>query len=253
MNGGWYKRGDEIKDDDFKNSNPIYRKLPEFWLSEGKENARNIMFIDDPNFFVNRITLKIGEDFVTFTSLGEDDPAIAKGYRPTPCLVHTIFDLTPFKDKKGNERKYSRKLYFVKGKDSRDRLEERRANSGGSLVGIKMKIMRLGEKSPNTGNDLQVLGKVDLSKMTIPAEDLKPFNYIEMLAPPTAAQIEAALKYAAPPSNSKKKSKTVSRDSLDNADPFATESLGGPAHGADPAGGDFGPEPQFDSADEIPF
>jgi len=256
--GGWYKRGDEIKDEDFKTSNQIYRKIPEFWIKEGKDNGRNVLFLDDPNFLVMRIMLKVGDDFVSFTSLGEECPAVAKGYNPTACLVHTVLDLTPYKDKKGVEKKYFKKIYLVKGKDSRDRMEERRSNAGGSIQGIKMKIMRLGEKSPNSGNDLQVLGRIDLSKMNIPADDLKPLDYMDLLAPPTRAQIEAVLKYAAPPNG--KKSKTVSRDSLAETDPFATEaSQGQPGPGVeagDPgniANGDFAPEPEFGNADEIPF
>jgi hypothetical protein len=250
----WMQKGDNLKQSELMKSS-TKPNVYGFWLNPGVENARNILFLDDPQILIASHSLWIDGKSEDYTCLVEDCPACAKNYWRTPIMPYTILDLTPFKDKTGKERKYSRKPFLAKGKTVIELLEDRRMNSGGTLAGLKIRVIRSEKKSANCGDDFQVLGRIDIANMNLPKEDIKLYDYAELLRPVTAKQLEAALKYAAPPKG--KKSRTVSRDSLAETDPFATETehhqemAGTP--GADTASGDFGPEPQFNSSDEIPF
>ena len=230
----WLKKGDEVSSKEFLSSGNT-KNTNEFWLKSGKENMRNIIFLDDPGVGFARHTLKIGENFESLTCLDADCPMCAKGYWKTPCIVFSILDLTPWKDKQGNEKKYFKKTLLIKGKAMMELISVRRDANGGTLAGLKMSVLRTDDKAPNSGDDFSVLGKVDLSKLPVDdKKDIQPFNYEELFAPLSIAQVEAKMKYAAPPMSGKNKKSGNSRAALG-------------------ASNDFGPEPQFNASEEIPF
>lgn len=227
----WLKKGEEISKPDFFDTGSQKRRN-EFWLKEGNDNARKVIFLDDPQVGFSQHGLKIGDNFESVTCLGEGCAACAQNFYKTPAMPFTVLDLTPFTDKDGKERKYFKKVFLAKGKKVIEMLNARRDSNGGTLAGIKMKIIRSTDKDPACGNDFIVEGKVDISKLQVEKpEDRKPFDYEQLYAPLTASQLEAKLKYAAAP-NSKKKKATASRAGL-------TE--------------EFGDEPTFDASSEIPF
>jgi len=235
----WIKKGEDIKKPEFFDTGSQKRKN-EFWLKEGNENSRKVIFLDDPQIGFSQHGLKIGENFESVTCLGEDCAACAQNFYKTPAMPFTILDLTPYTDKEGKERKYFKKIYLAKGKKVIEMLNSRRDSNGGTLAGLKMKITRSTEKDPACGNDFIIEARVDLKKLSVDKpEDLKPYDYESLYAPLSKSQLEAKLKYAASP-NSKKKKATVSRAGL-------TEEFG------DSASIDFESEPTFNAEESIPF
>lgn len=234
---GWLKSGEDLKKKEFFDTGSS-KKRNEFWVKVGIENARNVIFLDDPEIGFAVHGLKIGDDFETITCAGEDCPACAKNYYKTPVMVFTVLDLTPFTDKDNKERKYFKKPFLAKGKATIEKINMRKSENGGSLKGLKIKITRTTDKSAACGDDFVAVGRTDLSKLPVEkAEDLVPFNYEEIYAPLSASQIESKLKYAAPPGGKFKKTATGSRGDL--AGDFGAEATG-PALGAD-------------GSEEIPF
>lgn len=231
----WLKKGEDLNSKDFLSSGNT-RNKPEFWLKAGKDNARKVIFLDDPNIGFAQHTLKIKDDFERLTCLDDDCPMCAAGYYKTPCLVFSVLDITPYKDKNGVEHQYYKKVLVIRGKAMKEIIDSRREANGGTLKGLKMQIMRTDDKAPNSGDDYQVLGRIDLTKLKYEKkEDAEPFNYEEMYAPLTVGQISAKIKFAAPPNNKKKKAATTPRSEI-----------GG-------FGDDTSPEPSFDTEDSIPF
>ena len=220
----WLKRGEELRSKDFLESN-VKKQVREFWLKPGLDKARKVIFIDDPVIGFKQHTFKVNDQFDKYTCLESDCPACAKGYYASPVTVMTILDLTPYTDKDGKQKPYYKTIYAVRGQAMMNIIEARRSANGGSLAGIKMQIMRSTDKEPSSGDDLQVLGKVDLSKLPVESkEDLVALDYEKLYAPISASKLEAVMKYAAPPTSYKKKSATATRQSL--ADFGETSSAG---------------------------
>lgn len=224
----WLKKGEEINKPEFFDTG-VRRNTREFWLKPGKENARDIIFLDDPDVAFHQHSLKIGEDYERITCLEEACPACARSYYKTAAFPFTILDTTPFKDKEGKERKYSKKIFLIRGKAMKEVIDSRREANGGTLAGLKIRVMRTDDKAPNSGDDIQVLGRVNLEKLPVEKEDdRKPFEYEEMYKPLSPSQMESKLKIASPPQSRKKKAATAARTDLGG---FGDEAMNPPPFG----------------------
>lgn len=210
----WLKKGEDLNSKEFLSTGSS-RYKPEFWLKSGKEFSRKVIFLDDPGVGFNQHTLKIKDAFEKLTCLDDSCPMCAANYYKTACFVFTVLDTTPYKDKNGVEKPYYKKVLVIRGKAMKQIIDSRREANGGSLKGLKMQIMRTNDKAPNSGDDYQVLGKVDLEKLPYDKkEDRDAYDYEEMYAPLSASQVEAKLKYAAPPNQKNKKSTTTPRSEI---------------------------------------
>lgn len=209
----WFAKGNDANRSALMSAT-TQKKVQSFWLKVGE--SRELIFVDDPQFLINEVSLKKTntDQIEQYTCSGVDCPMIAAGYTPYPIEVYTVIDLTPWKDDKGVEHKFTRRLFKAKGKKTIELLKDRRQTAGGSLVGVKMKVKRMTEKSTNCGDDFQVLGKVDLSK--VPDEAKKIFEYENILAPLDSKRLEGILKYSYPPGNSKNKQYSKNAASMDD-------------------------------------
>lgn len=231
----WLKKGSELQSKDFLSSGTT-KSYPDFWLKPGKENARKIIFIDDPDAGFGSHTIKIGENYETLTCLGDECPMCVAGYYRVPTFVFTILDCTPWTDNKGVDHQYYKKILRIRGRSMKEIIDARRDANDGTLKGVKMTVMRTGDKEPSSGDDYQVTGRIDLSKLQLEKpEDGKPFDYLSLFEPLSIAKIEAKLKYAAPPQKANKKKNTTPRSALSSF------------------GDDDSQQPQFDESEAMPF
>lgn len=192
----WFAKGGDAKSQQFRDSaksNSIFR----FFMDSGQ--AKEVVFLDDAMFMVKEHFVKLGpKKFETFTC-SDDGDCILCGMKQRVGVseYYTILDLTPYKKKDGTEQKYSRKALPVKG-TAIDVLMRRRQAAGGNLKFNKVRIIRDGDKSPNSGSDFEVLGPVDQVKLEAavkPVDLLKPYEFMEALKPMAPGKIEAMLKF----------------------------------------------------------
>ncbi len=190
----WYsKPGDSNYNQFTQDVNP--RSIYRFSVKKGER--KRVLFLDNQAFTVQEATIKIGANrFDTYTSsMSPDCPlfraSAMKKIRLQKGVYYTVLDLTPYKDKQGKDRKYSKKAFVARG-TSAEILLRRMEENGGTLVGKVVECFRDGEKSPACGNDFKVIQSVDLSKL--PPDDVKPYDFVNLLKPPHPSVLEAVLK-----------------------------------------------------------
>lgn len=222
----WYTKSGDSNSTQFKNQDLNPKSLFTFYLKAGE--TKQVLFLDDPKFGVYEVKLKLGNRYDRFTVTNSpDDPfmrAIAsKQARASYMEYATILDLTPYTDKDGKERKFSKKAFAVP-KSMQDAIQRRRDEAGGSLAGFKMNIFRDSDKSASCGNDFQLVQpRLDLATMVtqgkLTADVVKPYKFEELLAPVPFSIAESVLAQATPYGE---QPKTRSRESL-SSDPFSSD------------------------------
>ena len=178
------------------------------------KEKKTVLFIADERVGVHEHMEQIGSTWEKFTC-SRDSNCYFCGIKKRSNYVEysSVWDMTPYKTKEGKDRKYSKRAFPNYGA-SIEILNRRRQEKGGSLAGHYVDCFRDGEKTANVGNDFTIGEKIDLSKMLVSMAanpiDAKPFDFEEMLAPLSAAKIEAMLKHHAA------KIETTSRSSIKN-------------------------------------
>lgn len=187
----WFVEGNAGNRDEFI-KNAYHSKVNKFWLNKGE--TREVVFISDERFGVYEHTIPMNGRFETFTCAG-GDCAFCGLQKPRGYAEYcSILDLTPYVTKDNKEKKVSRRALGV-GKDISMLLDMRRKEAGGSLIGRKFRVTRIGDKSKTCGNDWSLVAgaPADLSKLP---PELKPFDFKDALRPLPAAQIQSILNYA---------------------------------------------------------
>ena len=181
----WYKKGDEglRKARERQAEMESKRKQTKrFWLKAG-ESAK-ICFVDDEGFYCDVHQFKVGNSWGNYATCIRDIkpcPLCDAGLNPTWTAHYTIIDMRKF-EIDGKEYKNIKKLFPAKGEviqiiaDLKEKY--------GSLRGKVFRVKRYGAKEPNTGTHFEYIGKIKSFKQL--GEDAgKPFNYEEVLRPPT--------------------------------------------------------------------
>lgn len=186
----WYTKGASKEAEDFKKSGNV-RNLFRFWI-KAKEK-RNIMFLDDQAFAVWEHVVPLNGGYENYTcSRDASCPHCGNRRNATYCQYYTVLDLTPYTNKKGEEKKFSKKAFPAKG-SAIDVLARRRQEQGGSLVGCIFEANRDTDKSPNCGNDFIFIKKGDITQ--VEKDIAKPYDFEAMLAPLPPHVIEAHMRY----------------------------------------------------------
>lgn len=169
-----------------------------FFLKGGEK--KKVIFLADERFIIYEHMQPVGEGWEKFTC-SEDANCYFCGLRKGRSFVEysTILDLTPYTTKKGEHKRFSRRLFGASGA-AIDVLERRRQEKGGSLEGYGVECVRDEGKTPPVGNDFIVsASKIDLLKHypeAKPEFDFKPIDFRKVLAPMPADQIQAFLKFS---------------------------------------------------------
>lgn len=210
----WFISGDASNREDFI-KNAYHARVMQFFMKNGE--AKEIVFLTDDRFGVYEHKIQMNGLWRPYTCSGSDC-RFCGAERPRGYSEYcTILDLTPFKDKNGKDRKYSRKA-LAAGKEVTRILVDRRADCGGSLVGNKFRSARTGDKSPGCGNDWKFLAKVDISKI-ITQPEYKPYDFRDVLRPRSPEEQTAILlQSTGGGGGGRSQVKTVSRESLESAD-----------------------------------
>ena len=170
-----------------------------FWMPQG--DSRKIVFLDlDVSIALWEHAMKIGKDYRNFATclshLGKPCPLCSLEGKVSKYKVvpFTVIDRSEYElksgPKKGTRVKDTKRLFMAKS-DIFERLArkmKRLKEEGKGLQMAEFEIFRSNkDKSPSTGDDLEYIKHVDAGEF----EDIKPFDYEELLAP----NIELVLAY----------------------------------------------------------
>lgn len=207
----WFVEGNAANRDEFI-KNAYHSKVNKFWLNKGE--TREIIFTSDERFGVYDHTMPLNGRYESFTCSG-DNCVFCGLQKPRGYTEYcSIIDLTPYTSKKdGKEHKFSKRALGV-GKEIAHILSLRRNECGGSLLGKKFRVSRIGDKAKQCGNDwvhVPMEKAVDLSKLP---PEAKPYDFKEVLRPLPSSQIQAILNFSSNGNLPGATPGVVSRDSL---------------------------------------
>lgn len=154
----------------------------------------NIVFVDNEGFFVLEHQVAPGgrwQDSVYLTCTREFEacPVCQSGHKPIFTCYFTIIDMRKYTKKDGTESTHRKVLMPIKG-TALQVIEELKKDHG-DLTGLAFKVRRLGKDDPNCGRDFKKLGRYNIVGK-LGAEMAVPYKYKEILAPPAAADFQAA-------------------------------------------------------------
>jgi hypothetical protein len=212
--GAWYSTGKagwkKAKEEDAAAKARREQRGPRrFWLDYDK--SAKIVFLDTPDFFVHEHNLKIGGKYFNYaTCLREVDtcPPCDEGDNPSYIVAGSIINLTPWTDKEGKVHKNEKQLFVAKGR-ARQRLMKQIERRGGDLTGCVYEMSRGSSTTEcSTGEDFEYIKTVEVKKMlkAAPVDKkgqvdktfIEPFNYAEIFAPKTSAELREMLGLSAP-------------------------------------------------------
>jgi len=165
-----------------------------FWLPP--EGNTKIIFLDDDPPIIEEHQLKINGDwknwFTCLRLIGEACP-ICDILNDTPYTVgfYTIIDTATWTDKKGNEHKNEKKLFAAKFKALQ--MLRRLSQKRGGLVGCVFDVYRSSKDAFNTGDVFDYEGRLEIEQIKKLNPDIEPFDYAEVLAPKSVAEIKKIL------------------------------------------------------------
>lgn len=209
---GWFTRGGDgysrKQKIDEVNRMRKEKGVPRFYLKptpgsrpegEGKDNEARLVFLDSTGFWIHEHNLKLEGKWGNFFTCTKDfqpceicnqlnDKSIFTCY-------YTVIDTRKFVKKDGTVSKHRRVLLPAKG-SAIDVIEELRKQHG-DLRGLVVDVKRLSDRDPNCGRDFSVVFKdgrvarIDPSKK-FEGDLSKPYDYMKVLAPPTAEELTSA-------------------------------------------------------------
>jgi hypothetical protein len=176
------------------------REARRFWVAQ--DNETQVTFIDghlssdgllDIVSFNEHRVFRNGHwrNFFPCTADSEPCPICEGGDHPALVSLFTVLDHTKWKDKNGKWHQHERRLFVAK-RDTLKRLQKAATKRGG-LAGWTVTIGRVGSKSAEVGTDFEFEEQHDLKELAgelkLKPEDLKPFNYDEILIYYTADEL----------------------------------------------------------------
>lgn len=210
----WYQTGEEAEqfhDEEEERRQANYDQVFRFWMppprvvgGKMQDSVSHITFVD-PNkhpvhgfqipFVYMEHNLFLNQSWKNWFTCPKreargGEPAVScplckSGDKPYLAAAYTIIDHSEWTGKDGREHKDELKLYIVKSKVLK--VLRRAAAKKGGLRGWRTEVMRTSDKSPNTGDQFDFENKVELP------EDIQPFDYLELLAPKTTAELEEVI------------------------------------------------------------
>jgi len=129
--------------------------------------------------------------FTCLTPMGVGCPACKAGNEASGIAVWTVIDHSVWTDKSGKTHKDELKLFVVKTTSAPFKLLKQQSEKRGGLRGCTYEVQRLGDKSPNVGDTFDFEEKKPLDAA------LQPFNYFEVFAPKSPAELIKVLGMAA--------------------------------------------------------
>ena len=199
MSKGWFKQGwaDALKEKAKVEAIAQMRRersAPRFFMKQG-EKAK-ILFLDDEPFSVYEHRIEINGRWEPFVCIKEIDVCpICNAFprsRPQYVCYFSILDLRSYTTADGKQVKYSKKLYGAKS--SMPGILHDLAKKHKGLRGCLCEVKRYGDKAPNTGDYIQVSKKLtekQMEKAVAKKEDLEPFDYEKVFAPPNDEELKA--------------------------------------------------------------
>ncbi len=166
-----------------------------FYLKAGSD--AKIIFLDDDPPILEEHQLKINGNWLNWFTcrriLGEPC-VICDELRDTPSTVgfYTILDLSEYTNKKGEIVKNRIKLFTPKFKALQ--VIKRHSQKRGGLELCVYDVYRSSAESFNVGDDFQYETKTTWDEVKKLNPDAEPFNYAELLAPKSDAELRRILK-----------------------------------------------------------
>lgn len=174
-------------------------KPRELWLKNGQKTR--VMFLDDPDFYLKRHTVKVNGKWDTVTCLDDEGtcPGCISGSIASMCVACTVLTMEGYKAQSGKEYKYQKQLLIVKG-DAMTHLFSmlrKRGTLKYAVVelsrGTQAKSPAIGaydyegkfspEKFENFKKALPAFIKINTEKDIPVSQYLQPFDYEKVLAP----------------------------------------------------------------------
>ena len=190
----WYNDDSAFKTDENK-----YTRR--FWMPN--DSDRIITFVDGPTvmcqgqeiktpFMYQEYQIKINGNWRNWFTRHPDpshDILAQRGERAAKVAAFTVIDHSEYKSKDGSTHKDEVRLYVVKRSQPIWKQIEKLLARHGSLKGMSFEVSRMGDKSPGTGTMLQPVE----AWAGFNDQIHKPYDYLEILAPKTADELEAIL------------------------------------------------------------
>ena len=166
-----------------------------FYLKAGKE--AKIIFLDDNPPVIEEHQLQINSDwrnFFTCKRIIGEPCIICDELKDTPYTVgfYTILDLTEYTTKKGDVIKNSVKLFTPKLKALQ--LIKRQSQKRGGLELCVFDVYRSSADAFNVGDSFEFETKVTWDEIKQLNENASPFDYAEILAPKSDAELKKIFK-----------------------------------------------------------
>ena len=172
-----------------------------FWMPQDSE--RKVTFVDGPSVLCGETEVKTPfqyqeyqvkhngnwRNWFTRHPDASHDILAKHDYRASRVAAFTVIDHQEYTDRKGVLHSNTLSLYVVKRSQPIWKQIEKMLSRHGSLQGKSFNISRYGDKSPGSGTMLE---PIDAWPDFDPAVH-KSFNYLEILAPKTADEIDAIL------------------------------------------------------------
>ena len=161
-----------------------------FFMETG--TSRDLIFIDEGGFWINEHgNIQVGGRWQETPCPGQQAgcPFCASGKDPYRVYFFTVVDLC-YRDKKGNSHFNQKKIYPIKPESMKMLLEKMK--SWGGLKGKQVRVSRVGQQSPNSGNGFElamengVVLKPNYQQIAAQANDPKfwqPFDYAQLYTP----------------------------------------------------------------------
>lgn len=224
-NASWFKRGTEgveegkkIDDESARQraearDDNVIAKKKRLWLPPN--TSVNFTFLDTEGFFLREHQLFLGGSWINFEScLSDFDncPLCDSGKKPSYVVVFTGIDHSEYILKRGPNAgmriKNSKRLAVFKT-TARVKILKQKERRDGNLTGCTLEITRFTDKDNSSGSDFefvkrctteelmafapkQALGKNGLEDVN-PEEWIKPFDYMNVFKPKTAAELTSIL------------------------------------------------------------
>lgn len=164
------------------------RSVRRFWVPKDGESI--ITFLDGvltPDGVLDVVTFNehrvhmngSWRNYFPCTAATEPCPLCQQNSPSSQVTLFTVIDHTKWKDRNGKVHQHERKLFVAK-RDTLKRLQKMASKRGG-LVGWRVSVGRVGERSPEVGTDFDFMERQDLSELQaslkLKAEDMQPFDY----------------------------------------------------------------------------
>lgn len=184
------------------------KNAPRFYLKatpgtrpegEGKDNEARIVFLDSAGFWIHEHNLRIDNKWGNFFTCTKDfapcDICNQLNEKSTYTCYYTVIDTRKFVKKDGTVSKFRKVMFPAKGA-AIDVIESLKKQHG-DLRGLVVDVKRMNDRDPNCGRDFSVVlkdGKVARVNPTTKFEGelSAPFDYVKILAPPSAEELSLA-------------------------------------------------------------